>query len=134
MRFRRKVDGKFVDFSKNELIQQIKDAVLPECSVEDLCSLLDTILEVEVTDAVDTEKSQDADESIQIGSLGWWQNPLDEVRLGVLVSDNVLQLYEKTRYGYQPRPERVDRNGWNLIERVEDYCYVERPSGIYLVY
>ena len=129
MRFCWKVDGKFIDFSKKELIQQIKDVVLPECSVEDLGSLLDTILEFEVTDVWEGKISgfwwqwicRDTDWKFRVV-----QNPLDEVRLGVLVV--------KTRYGYQPRPETVDRNGWNLIERVEDYCYVERPSGIYLVY
>lgn len=133
IRFKRKVGNKFVKFSDMELVAQIKDAISPECKVVDVNALLDAVLRTNELELVDHDKI-DSVQHCEVGTVAWWNGPLDEVKLGVLITCDVIQLYKKSRYGFEPSSSSVNYSDWRLNEVIDEYRYEERCNNIYLVF
>ena len=66
------------------------------------------------------ESNSNQAKKLTIGTLGWWIGPLEEKRLGIIIDNDTLKLYEKSCYGYVPMVTH------------ENYEFVERRSGIFL--
>ena len=66
------------------------------------------------------------------GTLGWFDGPLGQTRLGIVLDDTTLQLYEKSRYGYEPLMESECLEDWILNQKTDSYLFVEKRTGIYL--
>ena len=59
--------------------------------------------------------------------VGLWAGPRNEEAVGVVVPlgvDDLLQLYEKERYGYRPEGDAVHLEEWNLVKELENVEYV----------
>ena len=67
------------------------------------------------------------------GTVAWWKGPLDEQKLGVVIDDTTLQLYELGRFGFKPRGLAVELEEWSKVEVVESYSYEARGASVYLV-
>ena len=75
IRFKRKVDGKFLKFTTKELMNQIKDAVKPSFRPrEDIDTMINSALSIE-------------SQGIPVGTVAWWTNELGEGKIGVLIDD-----------------------------------------------
>ena len=138
IRYKRLVDKKMVNFTTEELKQQIRDAILPSNTTSTVTveTLIENALELNVSvvpeanAAVDqrTEKERHVG-----GTVAWWKGPLDEEKLGVVVDDTTLQLYELGRFGFKPRGLAVELEEWRKGEVVESYSYEARGTSVYLV-
>ena len=118
---RRKVGGKFVKFSIKELQGQIKNCLLPvDTEDNDLESLLLDALIVDsgssLTAQVDIlqQGSVASDSPVPSGTTGWWHGPLGEKQVGVMLTEDTLQMYKKTRYGFVPDDLPVNPSDWKI--------------------
>ena len=137
IRQKRKVDGKFVTFTKEELKSQIKNVIQP---VSDLTADLGTLLsEVYKPRSVDrplmgmeVRKETEVD-GIKPGMVGWWTNAAGERKVGIVLDEDSIQMYTPRRYGYAPfgLPDTI--NNWVFSEEISEFIYVQKKCGIYLV-
>ena len=95
LRIKRKVEKKFVNYTRDQLIQQIKDVLKP-CMESDirLENLLATALDLTEGDETSVPENRH-NSSPPIGAHGLWRGPWDEQILGVLVDDTTIQKYKK---------------------------------------
>ena len=141
IRFKRKVDNKFIKFTTEELRQQIKDAIKPTFDqAEDLGTLINKVLcdEDMLTGTSGAETAADVASSsgvqtVAVGTVGWWSNTLEEEKVGVLVEESSLQLYKLCRYGFKPSGLPVDLEEFTLKEKIVNYEYVMKGDAIFLV-
>ena len=89
----------------------------------------EVIITNEGSNSSQTEQESNSNQAkkLTIGTLGWWIGPLEEKRLGIIIDNDTLKLYEKSHYGYVSMVEE-----WDLLESIENYEFVERRSGIFL--
>ena len=114
IREKRKVENKFVKYTKSELIQQIKSVLKPEA--EEVGNL-DTLLKNSAKD-----KSQAAEEPGDqpvggeelIDTVALFEGPLGERKVGVVLSKDTLQFYHSTRYGFQPEDLTSLLGDWKI--------------------
>ena len=133
LRFKRKVDKKFVKYSAAQLIQQIKDVIKPR---NDTSKDIDDLIEDAMYNSDDTTRADDEEsESILPGTHGWWSGPFEEVVVGVLLDSSTLQKYKKKRLGYIPDGMPEDLSGLRLSQIFgdKDFHYIEKGSNIYLL-
>ena len=97
IREKRKVEKKFVKYSKKELIQQITNVLKPK---SDDVSNVDVLLYKYLSDVVLTRET--------------------------------IQLYQPTRYGFQPEDLTVESFKWELSKKIEDFDFITRRTGTYL--
>ena len=115
-----------MNFSSDELKQQIKDAIAPTCnSTNDILEL--------VREALKDDSENDMDSMTNVEIVGWWKGLLEEGNLGVLLDETTLQLYKSCRYGFKPYGLPVDSAEWELKEDVRDYHYEVRGNDIFLI-
>ena len=134
LRIRRKVDGKFIKYSREQLLQQIKDVLKPsdkaDLNVEQLLEdALDSSFE-------DINSNDDNNQDLPpIGSVGFWKGPLEEHVIGVMVDSTTMQKYKESRKGYIPSGLPEDVKDWLPIETIKegDYHYVLVNQGVYLL-
>ena len=67
-----------------------------------------------------------------VGTLGWWIGPLEDKRVGIVIDDDTLKLYDSCRYGYVPMATHEVLLEWDLLETIDEYEFIERRSGIFL--
>ena len=133
MRFKRKVDKKFVKYSAAQLIQQIKDVIKLK---NDTFNDTDDLIEDAMCSSDDTTRADDDEsEFILPGTHGWWSGPFEEVVIGVLLDSSTLQKYKKKRLGYIPDGMPEDLSGLRLSQIFgdKDFHYIEKRSNIYLL-
>ena len=135
LRIKRKVEKKFVNYTRDQLIQQIKDVLKPRME-SDICleNLLATALDLTEGDETSVPENRH-NSSPPIGAHGLWRGPRDEQILGVLVDDTTIQKYKKTRTGYLPFGLPDNAAEWEQVEVIPDdkYHYVQKNHGVYLV-
>ena len=156
IREKRKEGNKFVKFSKEQLIFQIRNSIKPMSDgVHDVEGLLSSVFglqeeieqsstdeaadsqpSLDLVEAADSQPSLDLVESEvsqpPLGLVGQFSGPLDELSVGVVIAvgnENFLQLYEGKRYGFIPDgKEAQPLSEWTLVEEIEKYQYVNYPS------
>ena len=122
--------NKFVKFSKWELIQQIRSVLKPENEdFEDVNCLLLKSLEAP---GGQVEEDHGAGVSDLVGTVGIFEGPLGSRCLGVVLSSDTIQLYQPSRYGFEPEDLSSNLNEWSLCTKIEDFDFISRRTGIYL--
>ena len=132
-------------FSRDELKNKIKRVIKPESSIKNLEQLLDNFFETAqqysqgeqglnqetetgaTAEEIDKGPIQSEEISSHPGMVGLWAGPRNEEAVGVVVPqgvDDLLQLYEKERYGYRPEGDAVHLEEWNLVKELENVEYV----------
>ena len=132
---KRKKENKFVKYSDSELKQQIRNTIQPTCNVvENLDKLILNIVKQPLEKLSEPiQHIPDCHPSITLGTVGWWQGPLGQNMVGIILDESTIQLYSNTRYGYIPDDVPQDVSKWALCREIEAYDYVERKSNVYLV-
>ena len=133
LRFKRKVDKKFVKYSAAQLIQQIKDVIKPK---NDTFNDINDLIEDAMCSRDDTTRADDEEsEFILPWTHGCRSGPFEEVVIGVLLDSSTLQKYKKKRLGYIPDGMPEDLSGWRLSQIFgdKDFHYIEKRSNIYLL-
>ena len=117
----RKVGGKFVKFSMNELQGRIKNCLLPVDNQDnDLESLLLDALIVHsgpfltAQDDILQQGSVAYVSPVPAGTTGGWHGPLGEKQVVVMLTVDSLQMYKKTRYGFVPDDLPVNPTDWKI--------------------
>jgi hypothetical protein len=127
IRQRSKEEG---NFSVEKLRIQIRNAIKP---VTDMSRNIDVLLDSFFSTQIPTnEQKETQTETHKPGLLGWWDGPLEERRVGIVLYCDTLQLYESSRYGYLPSDASEVISDWKLLDSIESYEFVERRSGIFL--
>ena len=131
IREKRKVENKFVKYTKSELIEQIKSVLRPES--EELGNV-ETLLKNFAKDLQNTEQVQDlpGGEDELINTVALFEGPLGERKIGVVLSKDTVQLYQLSRYGFQPEDLTSVLGDWKLVTKIEDYDFIQRRTGVYL--
>ena len=132
LRFKRKVDKKFVKYSAAQLIQQIKDVIKPK---NDTFNDINDLIEDAMCSRDDTTRADDEEsEFILPWTHGCRSGPFEEVVIGVLLDSSTLQKYKKKRLSYTSDGMPEDLSGWRLsqIFGYKDFHYIEKGSNIYL--
>ena len=76
----------------------------------------------------------DVSEEIKSGTVGWWDGPLGEHKIGVVLDASTLQLYRSSRLGFLPDGTPEILKEWKLSESVIDFYYEMRQNGsLYLI-
>jgi hypothetical protein len=113
IRQRSKEEG---NFSVEKLQIQIRNAIKP---VTDMSKNIDALLNFFFSSQIPTiEQERTPTEAHKPGLLGWWDGPLEERRVGIVLDSDTLQLYESSRYGYLPSDTREVLSNWNLLEAI----------------
>ena len=136
IREKRKVENKFIKYSKAELINQIKNVLKPETDVEENVDtlLLNSLAKKLSQDDPNKEGMKEArEESFPSGSVALLEGQLNERRVGVAIDTDTVQLYFMTRYGLEPEDTTEDMTKWKVLKIIEDYDYVKRRTREYLV-
>ena len=150
IREKRKQGNKFVKFNKEELIFQIQNSIKPMTETNtDVEGLIFNVLGLSTQNGSEQKDSQEPtreeetgvrgndqekEESslLSVGLVGQFAGPLDEVKVGVVVSvadKTMLQLYESKRNGFVPESlQPVPIEEWTLIQEIHEYHYVQYPS------
>ena len=132
IREKRKIGSKFVRFSLEELKNQILNVLKPENEyVEDIDQLLLTSLSDQANNDAKSNEKISADDQ-NIGSVALLEGPLSERRVGLVISEETVQLYNFTRYGFEPDDVSVSYSDWKVISIIEDYDFITRRTGVYL--
>lgn len=139
IRQKRKESGKFVKFTETELRSQLKMRLRPE---SDTNHCLDTLLTAalgmtEITIDTDIDNTIERQSEIpenQIGVTGWWHGPLGERKVGVILTKDSIQIYQKSNYGFVPEGYPIGPKGWDLNETIpeENVYYVMRRDQVFL--
>lgn len=132
IREKRKVGKKFEKFSGEELRNQILNVLKPEneCDADIEMLLYESNFE-KVTEGNSAEK-QIAEAESTIGMVAVMEGPLGERRVGLVLTEDVVQLYHHTRYGFEPDDVTEVSSDWKVVEVLEDYDYITRRTGVYL--
>ena len=126
IREKRKVDNKFVKFTKLELIQQIRSVLKPENEdFEDVNCLLLKSLE---GPGEQVGEDHGAGVSDLVGTVGLFEGPLGSRCLGVVLSSDTIQLYQPSRYGFEPEDLSSSLNEWSLCTKIEDFDFISSLS------
>ena len=127
IRFRHKVGKKFVKFTIDQIRQQIRNAIKPAgVQIENVEELLKNELTYDDQQDVTTNGGKclnDGDDGV--GVLGWWNGPLGERKIGVLMNNVSLQLFALKRYGFVPDSLLENKKDWTLENRIQRYHYEE---------
>ena len=68
------------------------------------------------------------------GTVGWWDGPLGEHKVGVVLDPSTLQLYRSTRFGFIPDGMPQTMTTWKLAESITDFNYEINQQGLlYLI-
>ena len=131
IREKRKVEKKFVKFSKLELIQQIKSALRPEN--EELGNIEILLKNSAKEHLKSAEKdSEDTVDEAGADTVALFEGFLGERKIGVVISKDTVQFYHLTRYGFQPDDLTSVISDWKLVKQIDDYDYISRRTGVYL--
>ena len=128
IRLKRKEGSHFVKYGREELIRQIREAVYPTGQV-DHC--LEELLQKNVFDEPQTVVGEP---TFIVGTVGWWNGPLDEKRVGVVLDSESLQIYGACQRGYFPLDITVDISEWCLSKEINDYSYRLQRGGVFLIF
>ena len=132
IREKRKVEGKFVNYTKLELIAQIKNVLKPENDVEsDVDKLLFNSLSNKKSK--DKEPNETEDEHFKVGAVALLEGPLKERKVGTAIDSGTVQLYHMTRYGLEPDDATECIKDWKVVKIIDDYDFIKRRTGVYLV-
>ena len=126
IREKRKVDKKFVKFTMEELIQQIKNVLKPQ---SDEVSSIENLL---LNSLKDTSSEDDLEGNIEIGIVGVFEGPLGERKVGVVLTKQTIQFYQPTRYGFQPEDVTEESCDWKISTKIDDFDFISRRTGVYL--
>ena len=130
IREKRKVERKFVKYSKQELIQQIQNVLKPENEDHgDIDILLKHFIQ-EVTKVVDEENNEEGGQVV--GTIAVFSGPLGERKVGVVIDKKTIQFYHSIRYGFQPDDLTSLSCDWSLSKKIDDFDFISRRSGVYL--
>ena len=132
IREKRKVGTKFVKFSIEELKNQILNVLRPENDfIEDVDKLLLDNLSVKANMVPKIDEIKKVDEQL-VGKLAVLEGPLDEKKVGLIISSDTVQLYHFTRYGFEPDDATNCYSDWKAIFVIDDYDFITRRTGVYL--
>ena len=67
-----------------------------------------------------------------IGSVGWWEDPLGERYVAVVLDKDSLHLYYATRRGFAPKEMSVNIDEWRPSEEIKDSYYVLVGNQVHL--
>ena len=99
--------------------------------VEDIDKLLlDTLSNQANSDAKSDQNKREDD--LNIGKVAVLEGPLSERRVGLVMSEETVQLYNFTRYGFEPDDVTVSYIDWKVISVIDDYDFITRRTGVYL--
>ena len=133
IREKRKVENKFVKYTKAELITQIKNVLKPETEVEDNVDKLLFNSLVKKLPELDQSLAAEVNTSFPVGSVALLEGPLDERKVGTAIDPETVQLYHMTRYGLEPDDTTEHATDWKVLKIIEDYDFIKRRTGVYLV-
>ena len=129
IREKRKIDKKFIKYSKEELIQQITNVLKPQA--EDITNI-DILLHNSLKETHTEPEPTDIDAEDVSETVGIFEGPLGESKVGVVLSKETIQLYQPTRYGFQPEDLTAESCKWKLVKKVADFDFITRRTGVYL--
>ena len=134
IRYKRKINGKMVDFTFDELKQQVIDAIKPaKSSTSNVDDLLKGIFQ-SIADKEEPAKAGNPSVEVApkpghpVDLLGWWQGPLGEMYLGLVVDETTFQLHDCTWHGFQPFDLPKD-----IEEDINVYHYIACGSPVFLI-
>ena len=67
-----------------------------------------------------------------IGSVVWWEGPLGERYVAVVLDKDTLQLYYAIRRGFAPKEMPVNIDEWRPSEEIKDSYYLLVGNQVYL--
>ena len=136
IREKRKVDKKFIKYSKEELIQQIKGVLKPEN--EELGNL-DILLKGAIKEPMESPAHEEEQGALAkdvygelVGAVGIFDGPLGVRKVGVDLAKETIQFYQPTRYGFQPEYLTSDICDWKLKTKIDDFDFISRRTSVYL--
>ena len=98
---------------------------------DNIDELLKTAVKIVPKEITAQEPENNFDRS---GSVGWWDGPLGEHKVGVVLDSSTLQLYRSTRLGFIPDGIPHTITTWKLSESIVDFSYEIRKNGLlYLI-
>ena len=65
--------------------------------------------------------------------LGWWNDPLGQTKIGVMMNDDTLQMFSLRRYGFVPDSLLENKMDWTLYRKVSKYHYEEIKDKVFLI-
>ena len=91
LRFKRKVDKRFVNYSAEQLRNQLKDVIKPE---NDTSDDIDALLQAALfeNNLLPIDEPSQTSQDVSPATHGIWQGPLDEHSFGVLIDATTLQV------------------------------------------
>ena len=132
IREKRKVNKKFVKFSRVEMIDQIKGVLKPENEdFGDIDALLLKALK-DVGNEEDSVEKTTTEPNTLIGTVALCEGPLGEKKIGVVLSEERIQFYQPSRYGLEPEDCTSEISDWKVTKKVEDFDFIRRRTGVYL--
>ena len=132
IREKRKVGNKFEKFSREELKNQILNVLKPETDyVEDIDTLLLATMKDKIADA-DEHEDDNKEDDVIIGKLVIAEGVLGERKVGLVMSEEAIQLYHLTRYGFEPDDLKDALKDWKVVSEIEDYNFITKRTGVYL--
>ena len=67
-----------------------------------------------------------------LGTVGIFEGPLGARCLWVVLNNSTLQLYQPSRYGFEPEDLSSSLDDWRLCTKIDDYDFISRRTGVYL--
>ena len=137
IRFRHKVGNQFVKFTIDEMRQQIRDVVQP---VGEQIEVIDELLKTALAKHIQKElpvdanvhggvEANDDEEDDEVGLLCWWNGPLDQTQVGVVMNQDSLQMFSLKRYGFVPDMLLVNKKDWTLEHLIENIIMKKLEAG-----
>ena len=137
LRIKRKVDGKMVNFTRDELAQQMKDVLMPSHAPKSIESLLMSTFVNDTDDKPPDNDDEQGEKTTLIGRHGFWREKTgtNDYSVGVLIDASTLQTFKQTRFGYFPHSTHEDASDWELVSVIseDNYYYVEKNDKVYLL-
>ena len=75
---------------------------------------------------------QKGEEAVEIGTVCIFKCVLDETKVGVVLSEDTIQFYQPSRYGFQPEDLTEESSKWRLQSKIEDFDFITRMTGVFL--
>ena len=112
----------------------------PESSADQSKEKLDEVLQSVLMETWNTRRkakeneanNETSKEEETIGSVGWWEGPLGERYVAVVLDKDTLQLYYATRRGFAPKEMPVNIDEWRPSEEMKDSYYVLVGNQVYI--
>ena len=95
-------------------------------------SNVDVLLYKYLSDTSDEPTNTSVEDLVDNGTVGVFEGPLGEKKVGVVLTRETIQLYQPTRYGFQPEDLTVESFKWELSKKIEDFDFITRRTGTYL--